>query len=58
VLIDAVRRFGGAVVIVSHDQFFLRATVDEYWAVARGELRVFHDGDLDGAKRFTYPDFV
>ncbi|KAJ1638933.1 P-loop containing nucleoside triphosphate hydrolase protein [Pavlovales sp. CCMP2436] len=54
VLIDAVRRFSGAVIIVSHDQFFLRATVDQYWAVARGEMRTFHEGDLDGAKKFTY----
>ncbi|KAG8465277.1 hypothetical protein KFE25_002584 [Diacronema lutheri] len=56
VLIDALARFGGAVVVISHDQYFLRATVREYWAVARGELRAFHDGDLDGAKQWTYGD--
>ena len=52
VLIDACNRFGGAVITVSHDQFYLTRTVKKYWAVGRGTVKVFDN--LDDCKRFSY----
>jgi len=51
-LIEAVENFEGAVVFVSHDQYFLSKVASELWAVADGKLRIFRD--LDEAKQFTY----
>ena len=42
----ALQYFPGAIVIVSHDRHLLKATVDEYWLVDQGKIRVF-DGDLE-----------
>lgn len=36
VLIDAVNRFEGAVLIISHDIYFLSRTAKVYWAIAGG----------------------
>jgi len=55
-LLDAVNRFAGAVIVVSHDQYFLKQAVNEFWAVAMdGHLEVIHD--LDEAKGFSYQIF-
>jgi len=51
-LCEAVDNFEGAVVFVSHDQYFLSKVATELWAVADGAVRAFRD--LDEAKRFTY----
>ncbi|RUO23413.1 ABC transporter ATP-binding protein [Aliidiomarina iranensis] len=45
-LVSALQEFSGAMVIVSHDRHFLRATVDDYYLVANGESAAFK-GDLD-----------
>jgi ATP-binding cassette, subfamily F, member 3 len=45
-LADALAEFDGALVLVSHDRYLLRATVDEFVRVADGRLEPF-DGDLD-----------
>jgi ATP-binding cassette, subfamily F, member 3 len=45
-LADALAEFDGALVLVSHDRYLLRATVDELVRVADGRLERF-DGDLD-----------
>jgi ATP-binding cassette subfamily F protein 3 len=45
-LADALAEFDGALVLVSHDRYLLRATVDEFLRVADGTLDAF-DGDLD-----------
>lgn len=51
-LIEAVENFEGAVVFVSHDQYFLSKVASELWAVADGAVRIFRD--LEEAKQFTY----
>ncbi|MGE0311587.1 MAG: ABC-F family ATP-binding cassette domain-containing protein [Lautropia sp.] len=45
-LADALADFEGALVLVSHDRYLLRATVDEFRLIDEGRLVPF-DGDLD-----------
>eukprot|EP00931_Biecheleriopsis_adriatica_P072817 TRINITY_DN47214_c0_g1_i1.p1 TRINITY_DN47214_c0_g1~~TRINITY_DN47214_c0_g1_i1.p1 ORF type:complete len:1270 (+),score=311.68 TRINITY_DN47214_c0_g1_i1:36-3845(+) len=51
-LIEAIKEFDGAVVMVSHDQYFLSQVATEFWAVAERKLTVFRD--LASAKAATY----
>lgn len=43
---DALARFEGAIVVVSHDRHLLRNTLDEFWLVAEGKVTAF-EGDLE-----------
>ena len=52
VLIQALSTFKGAVITVSHDQFYLQRTVKQYWAVGKGKVKVFDS--LDECKKFSY----
>jgi ATP-binding cassette subfamily F protein 3 len=45
-LADALAEFDGALLLVSHDRYLLRATVDAFVHVADGSVAPF-DGDLD-----------
>ncbi|MDO4683475.1 MAG: ATP-binding cassette domain-containing protein [Lautropia sp.] len=45
-LAEALASFDGPLLLVSHDRYLLRSTVDEFWLVDDGVLRPF-DGDLD-----------
>ncbi len=45
-LADALAEFDGALLLVSHDRYLLRATVDAFVRVADGAVEAF-DGDLD-----------
>jgi len=45
-LADALAEFDGALLLVSHDRYLLRATVDQFVRVADGSLDAF-DGDLE-----------
>jgi ATP-binding cassette subfamily F protein 3 len=45
-LADALAEFDGALLLVSHDRYLLRATVDQFVRVADGSVSAF-DGDLD-----------
>ena len=45
-LADALAEFDGALLLVSHDRYLLRATVDTFLRVADGSAEPF-DGDLD-----------
>ena len=45
-LADALAEFDGALLLVSHDRYLLRATVDELLVIDDGRLAPF-DGDLD-----------
>jgi ATP-binding cassette subfamily F protein 3 len=45
-LADALAEFDGALLLVSHDRYLLRATVDQFLRVADGGASAF-DGDLD-----------
>ena len=52
-LLDAVNSFKGAVIIISHDQYFLSGFAKEYWALnSNGEVTVLYD--LDEAKEHSY----
>jgi len=46
VLMDAIQRFEGTVLIVSHDRHFLRSIANRVFEVDRGEIRVF-EGNYD-----------
>ena len=37
-LIEALKEYSGAVVVVSHDQFFVSEVAEEVYAVRKGEL--------------------
>ncbi len=50
-LAEALQGFDGAVVVVSHDRFLLRSTVDDFWLVAEGRAQPF-DGDLEDYHRW------
>ena len=45
-LTEALQDYGGALIVVAHDRHLLRATADELWLVADGNVSPF-DGDLD-----------
>lgn len=47
----ALQDFEGAMMIVSHDRFLLRATVDQFILVADGAVQPF-DGDLDDYEKW------
>ena len=51
-LTEALQDYQGALIVVAHDRYLLRATADELWLVADGRLARF-DGDLD-----DYRDWV
>jgi ATP-binding cassette, subfamily F, member 3 len=51
-LTEALQDYEGALVVVAHDRYLLRATADELWLVADGRVAPF-DGDLD-----DYRDWV
>jgi ATP-binding cassette subfamily F protein 3 len=44
ILLDALKRFSGTVVLVSHDRHFLRCLVDRVFEIDHGEMRVY-DGN-------------
>ncbi|NLD55971.1 MAG: ABC-F family ATP-binding cassette domain-containing protein [Burkholderiaceae bacterium] len=54
-LADALADFEGPLLLVSHDRYLLRATVDEFLLVDQGVLRPF-DGDLDDYARWLQQD--
>merc|ERR1711953_6887 len=51
-LIDAIKSFSGAVIMVSHDQYFLSQVATEFWSVANGKVSVFRD--IEAAKAASY----
>lgn len=52
-LVKAIKDFKGAVLAVSHDQFFLEKTMDEFWAISgKGSLKSFDT--LEGCKNYSY----
>ena len=52
-LIFAVKEFKGAVIVISHDRYFLSQVAEEFWAVnSTGYMKTFYD--LDEAKDFSY----
>jgi ATP-binding cassette, subfamily F, member 3 len=49
-LIAGLAGFEGGVLMVSHDQYLIEASVDELWAVEGGKVHVFH-GDFEQYKQ-------
>jgi ATP-binding cassette subfamily F protein 3 len=54
-LADALADFDGPLLLVSHDRYLLRATVDAFFLVDQGILRPF-DGDLDDYAQWLQQD--
>lgn len=50
--IEACEAYKGAVLLVSHDQYFLSKVATEYWGVVGGKLHI--SNDLAEAKKTTY----
>lgn len=53
-LIAGLTEFKGGVLMVSHDQYLIEATVDELWAVEGGEVHPFHGTFKDYTKRIGF----
>merc|ERR1712151_276120 len=51
-LIEAIKSFQGAVIMVSHDQYFLTQVANEFWSVAAGKVSVYRD--IEAAKAASY----
>jgi ATP-binding cassette, subfamily F, member 3 len=41
ILLDALKKFAGTVLLVSHDRHFLRSLVDRVFEIDHGEMRIF-----------------
>jgi len=52
-LIGAINRYKGGIMIVSHDQHFLRAIAKEYWALSKKSGTIKSFVDLPNAKQFA-----
>ena len=50
VLLAALQKFEGTVILVSHDRHFLRSLVTRVMEIDHGELRI-HEGDYDSYRR-------
>ena len=50
-LVEALQEYEGAMLIVSHDRYLLRATCDSLWLVSDGRLDEF-GGDLEGYRQW------
>ena len=53
-LIAGLTIFKGGVLMVSHDQYLIEATVDELWAVEGGRVSPFHGTFSDYTKRIGF----
>src|SRR5262249_11834125 len=52
VLVEAINKFPGAVVLVSHDEHLIELVADRLWLVADGTVRPF-EGDLEDYRRLV-----
>ncbi len=48
----AMQDYEGALIVVSHDRHLMRSTVDDFWLIEGGTLRLF-DGDLDDYTQYS-----
>lgn len=49
----ALQAYQGAMILVSHDRFLVRSTVDQLMLVAEGKLQIF-DGDLSDYEKWLF----
>jgi len=54
-LIHALNDYGGALILISHDQHLLEACVDRLWLVDKGTVKPF-DGDLEDYRSLIISD--
>ena len=50
VLLDALQKFEGTVILVSHDRHFLRSLVNRVFEIDHGDMRIY-EGDYDYYQR-------
>ena len=50
-LIEAIKSFPGGVLVISHDQFFLKNIAKEYWSLSKDGIQTFED--FIDAKKFA-----
>ena len=50
-LVNAIESFPGGVLVISHDQHFLKAAANEYWAVTKNGIQTFDA--FNDAKKFA-----
>ncbi len=55
VLLEALQKFAGTVILVSHDRHFLHCLVNRVMAIDHGAMRIY-EGDYDYYLRQTSPD--
>ncbi len=48
----ALQNFNGAIILVSHDRHLLKATLDEYWLIDKGQL-IHFNGNLDDYHKYA-----
>ncbi|MDR3411975.1 MAG: ATP-binding cassette domain-containing protein [Formivibrio sp.] len=48
----AMQDYEGALIVVSHDRHLMRSTVDDFWLIEGGTVRLF-DGDLDDYSQYS-----
>lgn len=53
-LIEAIKKFEGGVIVVSHDLYFLESVAQFFWAV--GEKKVVVFDDFEEAKKHSYKE--
>lgn len=51
-LIEAIHGYKGAIVVVSHDRFFLEKVCKEFWSVGKQRIRSFYE--FDEASAYSY----
>ena len=49
-LSNALRKFAGGVLLISHDQFFIKSVCDEIWVIEEASVKTFH-GSFDEYKK-------
>ncbi len=51
-LVSALNSFKGAVLAISHDQYFLSRTMKNFWAIGNQTMKIF--SSIDECKLFSY----
>ena len=51
-LADALQKFAGGVLVISHDQYFIKAVCNEIWLVDDRQVKDYRDG-FDAYKKFA-----
>ena len=55
-LTEAIKKFNGGVLIISHDQYFIQSVCEQIWVVGEGEIKRFR-GDFEDYKNKCIKSF-